>query len=118
MLWSLSRNARGSPRNARSTTVSNSFLVTATARRKGSEASDALAVDDVAHGPDGGHDALQLLEIGDLDHEVVDALAVVGHHHLGLGDVAVLGRDRAGDLREQARPVAPDVDRDADRPAG
>src|SRR5206468_12422465 len=53
------------------------------------ESSDALDVDDVPDLADRADDVLELEEVGDLDHEVVDAPAVVGDRDLGLGDVAV-----------------------------
>src|SRR5207237_3437082 len=64
----------------------------------------------------GGDDVLELSEVGDLDDEVVDPAAIVGHGHLGLRDVAVAGRDGAGDLREEPGAILADIDRDADGP--
>src|SRR5690349_3175298 len=114
-LASLSRKARGSRRRAEWTSDSNSGRVMRTARL---ETANALDVDDVLHLADRLHDLLQLVQILDLDHEVVEPLAVVGHRDLGLDDVALPGGDRGGDLGKQARAVAPDVDRNADRPLG
>src|SRR5438105_4959340 len=82
--------------------------------RRTLEPSDALDVDDVPDVADGGHDVLELPEVGDLDDEVVDPTPVVGHRHLGLRDVAVARRDGARDLREEPGPVLADVDRDPD----
>src|SRR5262249_43851393 len=108
MLTILSLNRFGRRRMAFSTSASNR-------RRFSLESSDALDVDDVADVSDGGDDVLQLAEVGNLDDEVVDPAPVVGHRHLGFRDVAVTGRDGAGDLREEPRAVLADVDRDPDR---
>src|SRR5213593_2801786 len=106
MLASLSLNVRGRRRSARSTSASNCRRVMTPEREKESgwrgvapraatgplanlESSDALDVDDVPDLADRADDVLELEEVGDLDHEVVDAPAVVGDRDLGLGDVAV-----------------------------
>src|SRR5437867_12032550 len=112
----LDLNFFGRRRSAFSTSPSNCRRVMSGACPL--EPSDALDVDDVSDFADGRHDVLELAEVGDLDDEVVDAAAVVGHGDLGLRDVAVASRDRARDLREETRSVLPDVDRDPDRPLG
>src|SRR5688500_3543445 len=84
--------------------------------RRSSEPAHAFDVDDVGNFAYGAHDLLQLREVGDFDHEVVDAAAIVRDGDLGFRDVAVLAADGAGDLGQQARTVAPDVHGDTDRP--
>src|SRR5262245_10707474 len=113
----LSLNRLGRRRSAFSTSDSNWRRVTigGPARRRALQPPDALDVDDVPDLADGLDGVLELADVGDLDDEVVDAAAVVGHRHLGLRDVAVARRDGTGDLREEPRPVLADVDRDADR---
>src|SRR5207245_11279964 len=74
------------------------------------EPPDALDVDDVPDLADRADDLLELVEVGDLDHEVIDAPTVVGHRDLGLGDVAVARRNRPGDLGQKPRAVPADVD--------
>src|SRR2546430_7735512 len=100
MLASLSLNARGSPRSARSTTRSNCARVTELGDACGGrlETAHPLDVDHVGDGADGGHDPLELVEVRHLHHEGGDALAVVGDRHLGPGGVGVLGREGAGGL--------------------
>src|SRR2546425_130027 len=110
----LDLNFFGRRRSAFSTSPSNCRRVMSGARPL--ESSDALDVDDVFDFADRGEDVLELPEIGDFDDEVIDAAPVVGHGDLGLRDVAVAGRDRAGDLRQEPRSVLADVDRDPDRP--
>src|SRR5262245_3379468 len=113
----LSLNRLGRRRSAFSTSDSNWRRVTigGPARLRALVPSHALDVDDVPDLADGLDDVLELADVGDLDDEVVDAAAIVGHGHLGLRDVAVSRRDGAGDLREEPRPVLADVDRDANR---
>src|SRR5262245_9477484 len=116
----LALNFLGRRRSAFSTRPSNRrrvmVLVRATGGARSLEPSDALDVDDVFDFADLGDDVLELAQVGDLDDEVVDATAVVGHGDLGLRDVAVPRRDRARDLGQESRPVLADVDRDAYRP--
>src|SRR5262249_46961555 len=107
MLAILSLNRLGRRRMAFSTSASNR-------RRFSLESSNALDVDDVPDVADGGDDVLELAQVGDLDDEVVDPAPVVGHRHFGLRDVAVAGRDGAGNLRKEPRPILTDVDRDPD----
>src|SRR3989442_2551447 len=114
----LSWNRFGRRRSAFSTSASNCRLVTddgprastcpgsrglggKLARRRALQPPDALDVDDVSDFADAGDDVLELSEVGDLDDEVVDAPSVVGHRHLGLRDIPVARRDRAGDLRDR-----------------
>src|SRR2546422_8060122 len=78
------------------------------------EPADALDVDDVPDLADRPDDVLELVKVGDLDHEVVDAPAVIGDGDLGLGDVAVTRRDRSGDLGQQSRAIPADIDGDLD----
>src|SRR5512132_3199926 len=115
MLAIFSLNDFGSFRIAFSTSASNCRRVM---RPRRLEPTDPFHVDHVGHVADGGHDLLQLPQVGDLDHEVVDAAAVVGHGDLGLGDVAVAGGDGTGDLGQEARAVVTDVDGDAHRTLG
>src|SRR5438309_6435818 len=82
------------------------------------EPPDALDVDDVPDLADRADDVLELVEVGDLDHEVVDTPTVVGHRDLGLGDVAVARRNRPGDLGQEPRAVPADVDGDLHGPLG
>src|SRR4030095_2138583 len=123
MFWILLLNRLGRRRMAFSTSASNCARVIGdprAARRPGPraalEASDALDGGEGSGVANGSDDVLELPEVGDLDDEVVDPAAVVGHGDLGLRDVAVAGRDGAGDLREESRPVLADVDRDPDGP--
>src|SRR4029453_11809628 len=83
--------------------------------RRSPQTSNAFDVDDVGYLAYGGHDVVELGDVGDFDHEVVDAAAVVGDGDLGLRDVAVLAADRPRDLGEQTRAIAADVDGHADR---
>src|SRR5882724_3898052 len=115
----LSLNRRGSVRRARSTSVSNSGRVMRERPRGGGlEAADSFHVHDVLHFAEALHDALQLLKVLHLDDEMVEALPVVGDGDLRLGDVALAGGDGRGDLGEDARTVAPDIDGDPDRTLG
>src|SRR5687767_10581080 len=119
MRW---RNVFGSLRSALSTRTSNWRRVTTVSGRacprRELEAANALDVDDVGHFADGRHDLLQLMEVGDLDHEIVDPATIVGDLDLRLGDVAIPRGDGPGDLRQEPRPIAPDVDRDPHRTLG
>src|SRR6185295_7189701 len=85
---------------------------------RGLEPPDTLDVEDVLDLANGLENGLELLEVLHLDHEMIDALAVVGDGDVRLGDIAVAGRDRGGDLGQEAGPVALDVHRDAHRPGG
>src|SRR5262245_31929176 len=85
-------------------------------RAEALDAAETFDVDDVLDLADALHDVLQLVEVVDLDHEVVQAPSVLRDRDLGLGDVAAPRGDRAGDLREQAGAILANVDRDLDGP--
>src|SRR2546422_9886931 len=80
------------------------------------EPADALDVDDVPDLAGRPDDVLELVKVGDLDHEGVGAPAGIGDGDLGLGDVAVTRRDRSGDLGQQSRAIPADIDGDLDGP--
>src|SRR5947207_4234199 len=89
MFATFSLNALGNFRRDFSTSASNCRRVIGEERRAvDSEAAHALDVHDVRDFLDRRHDVLELTQIGDLHHEVVDAPAIVRHRHLGIRDVA------------------------------
>src|SRR6266542_4395759 len=77
-------------------------------------AAETLHIDHVLDLADRLHDVLELAEVVNLDDEVVQPPAILGDRHLGLGDVPLPRGDGAGDLGQEARSVAADIDRDLD----